>query len=96
MNFFENYFRNTIFKSFLKIELNTDEVAVAENSLKNKYTRGAVESIIYGLICIPTLLFVNTSILTSVLIPITMVSGTAWFAVSLINIKRSLRILETN
>ena len=59
MNFFENYFRNTIFKSFLKIEL-TDEVAVVENSLKNKYTRGAVESIIYGLICIPTLLFVNT------------------------------------
>ena len=88
MNFFENYFRNTIFKSFLKIELNTDEAAVAENSLKNKYTRGAVESIIYGLICIPTLLFVNTSILTSVLIPITMVSGTAWFAVSLINIKK--------
>ncbi len=88
MNFFENYFRNVVFKNFLKIELNAGEVAVAEDSLRNKYTKGAVESIIYGLICIPTLLFVDTSILTSVLIPITMVSGTAWFAVSLINIKK--------
>lgn len=88
MTIAERYFRNIVFKSFLKIELNANETAVAEDSLKNKYSKGTLESLIYGLICLPTLLFVDTSILTSVLIPITMVSGTAWFAVSLINIKK--------
>jgi CYTH domain-containing protein len=88
MNILESYFKKTVFRNFLKIELNANEISVAQDSLKNKYTKGAFESILYGLLCIPTLLFVDTSILTSVLIPITMVSGTAWFAVSLINIKK--------
>lgn len=84
----EKFFRNIVFKNFFKIDLNAIEISTAEESLKTKYTEGLKESLVYGLLIIPTLLFVDTSILSSVLIPITMVSGTAWFAVSLINIKK--------
>ena len=84
----ENFFRNSVFNNFLKIELNPVEVAIANESLISKYTRGLKSSLIAGVLIIPTLLFVDTSVLSSVLIPITMVSGTAWFAVSLVNIKR--------
>lgn len=84
----ESFFRNIVFRSFLKIDLNAVEMTTAEEALTTKYVRGAKESLMYGLLIIPTLLFVDTSILSSVLIPITMVSGTAWFAVSLINIKK--------
>ncbi|KKT74322.1 MAG: Adenylate cyclase [Microgenomates group bacterium GW2011_GWA2_44_7] len=85
---FEKFFREVLFRSFLKIDLNANEQATAAESLSTKYGRGTKESLIYGLLIIPTLLFVDTSILSSVLIPITMVSGTAWFAVSLVNIKK--------
>ena len=84
----DKFFRRLVFKNFLKIDLTAIERATAEESLTTKYTRGLRESLIYGLLIIPTLLFVDTSVLSSVLIPITMVSGTAWFAVSLINIKK--------
>lgn len=84
----EGFFRNSVFRNFFKIDLNAIESSAAEESLTTKYAHGLGESLIYGLLIIPTLLFVNTSILSSVLIPITMVSGTAWFAVSLVNIKK--------
>ena len=84
----ERFFRNIVFKNFFKINLNAVEFSAAEESLASKYVRGLRESLMYGLLVIPTLLFVDTSILNSVLIPITMVSGTAWFAVSLVNIKK--------
>ncbi len=85
---FEKYFRGVIFKSFYKIELNSGELAVAEDSMKNKYVRGSLESFFYGALAIPALLFVDTSILASVLIPVTMVSGSAWFSISLVNIRK--------
>ena len=84
----DNFFRKVVFKNFLKIDLNAVELATAEESLTTKYSHGVKESLFYGLLVIPTLLFVDTSVLSSVLIPITMVSGTAWFAVSLVNIKQ--------
>lgn len=84
----EGFFRNIVFKNFLKIDLSAVEIATAEESLTTKYAHGAKASLVYGLLIIPTLLFVDTAILSSVLIPITMVSGTAWFAVSLVNIKK--------
>ncbi len=84
----DNFFRKVVFKNFLKIDLNAVEISTAEESLTTKYSRGVKESLFYGLLIIPTLLFVDTSVLSSVLIPITMVSGTAWFAVSLVNIKQ--------
>ncbi len=84
----ESFFRKIVFRRFLEIDLNAVEKATAEESLTSKYTRGTAESLLYGALMLPTLLFVNTSILSSVLIPITMVSGTAWFAVSLVNIKK--------
>src|SRR3972149_3514668 len=84
----DNFFRKVVFRSFLKIDLNAGELATAEESLTTKYSRGVKESLFYGILVVPTLLFVDTGVLSSVLIPITMVSGTAWFAVSLVNIKQ--------
>ncbi len=84
----DNFFRKIVFKNFLKIDLNAIELATAEVSLSTKYARGTKESLVYGLLIIPTLLFVDMTVLGSVLIPITIVSGTAWFAVSLVNIKQ--------
>ncbi|MBI2414650.1 hypothetical protein HYV31_02300 [candidate division WWE3 bacterium] len=84
----ENYFKNSVFNNFFKIELNPVELSIAKESITSKYTQGLKASLLYGVLIIPTLLFVDTTVLGSVLIPITMVSGTAWFAVSLVNIKR--------
>ena len=53
----EKYFRKILFRRFLKIDLNAVELAAAEDSLKNKYSKGLLESLIYGLISIPALLF---------------------------------------
>jgi len=84
----QKYFNKLVFRNFFKIELSPVELAIANESISTKYTQGLKESLISGVLVIPTLLFLDTSVLSSVLIPITMVSGTAWFAVSLINIKR--------
>lgn len=45
-------------------------------------------AVAYSLISIMPILFLDTSILISVLIPITMVAGTAWFSISLANMKQ--------
>ena len=84
----EKFFRKWVFDNFLKIDLNPVEISIANDSLTSKYAQGLKTSLISGLFIFPTLLFVDTSVLSSVLIPITMVSGTAWFAVSLVNIKK--------
>lgn len=84
----EKFFRKFIFHNFFKIDLNPVEISIANDSLTSKYSQGLKTSLISGLFIFPTLLFVDTSVLSSVLIPITMVSGTAWFAVSLVNIKK--------
>jgi len=86
--YLENIIRKLLFKDFFEIELTGSEKATAEESISDKYTSGLFSSILLGLLSFPTVLFIDVSILVSVLIPITMVSGTAWFAVSLVNIKK--------
>ncbi|MBP9817893.1 CYTH domain-containing protein [Candidatus Shapirobacteria bacterium] len=84
----QTFFERITFKNFFRIDLTTTERNTAYESLNEKYTKGLRESLIYGLIALPCILFIDISLLVSVLIPITMVSGTAWFAVSLVNIKK--------
>lgn len=84
----KNFFEKVTFRSFFEIDLTATEKNTANESLSDKYTKGLMESILYGLIALPCILFIDISLLVSVLIPITMVSGTAWFAVSLVNIKK--------
>ncbi len=87
-NIVKNILKKLLFKGFFEIELTNTEKNTAEESLSDKYVNGLMTSAMLGILSIPAILFLDVSLLVSVLIPITMVSGTAWFAVSLVNIKR--------
>ena len=88
MKIIDNFIKNSILKDFFKIELNSVQNDIANDSIKNKYSVTIVNALGSGLLIIPAILFLNTQILVSILIPITMVSGTAWFAISLANLKK--------
>jgi uncharacterized membrane protein len=61
---------------------------MADDSVKEKYAPSIKAAILYSLLLIPSLLLLDTSIVISVLIPTTMVAGTAWFSVSLASMKK--------
>ncbi len=77
-----------ILKNFFKIDLTSVERDVAVESVELKYYKATRDALIYGILAIPSLLFMDYAVLASVLIPTTMVSGTAWFAVSMSNVKK--------
>lgn len=83
------YFINKIvLKSFWKIKpLSSKEKEIATDAIKNKYIPSVLKSLMLSILMIPSMLFLETSILLTVLIPITMVAGGAWFSVSLATIK---------
>ncbi|PIN76143.1 hypothetical protein COV18_00830 [Candidatus Woesearchaeota archaeon CG10_big_fil_rev_8_21_14_0_10_37_12] len=82
------FLEKVILKGFFKIELSGNERAIALESIRDKYAKSIRRSIIVSLLILPTIFFLDTELLALVLIPITMVSGTAWFAISLANIKK--------
>lgn len=84
----KKFLESRLLNNFFAIELTATEKQTANESLNDKYVNGLYESFKYGLLAFPAILFLDSSVLVSVLIPITMVSGTAWFAVSLVNIKK--------
>jgi len=88
MTLIDNFIKNIILKDFFKIELDSVQSEIAKDSIKNKYSKAVAKALGSGLLIIPAILFLNTQILVSILIPITMVSGTAWFAISLANLKK--------
>lgn len=75
-------------KTFYEIDLSGVELEIANESVAEKYAKGVGASMIVGLLVVPAILFLNTTVLISVLIPITMVTGTAWFAISLASMKK--------
>jgi hypothetical protein len=77
-----------ILNNFFNIELTSNELKMANDSLEDKYIKAIQRTVIYLILSILPILFLDTAILTSVLIPITMVAGTAWFSISLANIKQ--------
>lgn len=88
MSVFYRIITNRVLKNLFEIELSSLERTVAENSVKKKYASGLKKTIWYALLAILPILFLDTTIIVSVLIPITMVAGTAWFAISLANMKQ--------
>lgn len=82
------YIKNTILRTFFNIDLSNIEKEIAEASIKSKYATAVFYATISGILIIPAILFLDTGVLISVLIPITMVAGTAWFAISLANLKK--------
>jgi hypothetical protein len=80
--------RSMILNLFYEISLTNDEKQMADDAVKEKYIPSIKTAILYSLLLIPSLLLLDTSIVISVLIPTTMVAGTAWFAVSLASMKK--------
>jgi hypothetical protein len=77
-----------ILGEFYKIDLSNFERAMADDAVAYKYIPAISKSVIYSVLLMPALLLLDTSIVVSVLIPTTMVAGTAWFSVSLASMKK--------
>ena len=75
--------KEIILKDFFKIDLSNIEKKIAIESVNEKYANCVKNALISAIFIFPAALFLETGILINVLIPITMVAGTAWFAVSL-------------
>lgn len=88
MNIFSRFLEKRVLKTFFAVELNTAEQHIAQDAVKEKYARALQKGVIYSLLSIIPIQFLDTGVIISVLIPITMVAGTAWFAISLANIKQ--------
>lgn len=85
---FDKFVTQKILNSFFDIELTNSEESVALESIQEKYSKAISNTIVYTLLAIFPILFLETVVIVSVLIPITMVAGTAWFSISLANMKQ--------
>jgi hypothetical protein len=84
----ENLLRRLILKGFFKIQLSQLEAETADKALRAKYVPAVRSALLYGALLLPAVFILDTSIVVSVLIPTTMVAGTAWYAVSLASMKK--------
>lgn len=80
--------RRFILSDFLALDLSQVERSVAEESILEKYVPAVWRGTMKALLTVPALLLLDTSIIMSVLIPVTMVVGSAWFGITLANIKK--------
>lgn len=84
----EELLRRLILKEFFKIQLSQLEAETAAKALRAKYVPAVWSALLYGALLLPAVFILDTSIVVSVLIPTTMVAGTAWYAVSLASMKK--------
>ncbi|MDW3191642.1 MAG: hypothetical protein R8G66_04735 [Cytophagales bacterium] len=82
------FLRKRVLKNFLKVDLSQQEEEIFNSSVEGKYCPALVKGTYCAILVIPALLFLDAGIIVSVLIPVTMVAGTAWFSVSLASMKR--------
>lgn len=80
--------RDVILRRFYQVQLSNVERETADGALENKYVPALKQALLYSLCLVPSLLLLDTQIVVSILIPTTMVAGTAWFAVSLASMKK--------
>lgn len=88
MKIFQRAITTWVLGPFFSIELTAGERTVALDSVQQKYARALQRTVVYILLAIPAIIILDTSVLITVLIPITMVAGTAWFSISLANMKQ--------
>ena len=74
--------------SLYAVELTSVEKQIAKESITDKYAPATTRGITVGLLATPAIIFLDTSVIVTVLIPATLVAGTAWFSVSLANLKK--------
>ena len=84
----DHLIRKRILGRFYKIDLSNFEKRMADDAIVQKYVPSIKTALIYSVLLIPALLLLDTAIVISVLIPTTMVAGTAWFSVSLASMKK--------
>ena len=87
-NIWERFINKFVLENFFKISLTSMEKEIAIISVKEKYAKCLRNSIINGILIFPAIIFLDTQIIISVLIPITLVAGAAWFSISLSNVKK--------
>jgi len=80
--------RTKILRCFYDIPLSNFEKEMADDAIKHKYVPSLLTAFCYSMLLVPSLLLLDTAIVVSVLIPTTMVAGTAWFSVSLASMKK--------
>lgn len=83
-SFIEKFFLS----KFFEIELSPAERKIVDEAIDLKYIPALSRGILLSLLLIPATLLLDTQTVISVLIPITMVSGTAWYSVSLASMKK--------
>ena len=85
---FTSFITNRILRRFFAIALSSNEQSVAKESVTKKYAIALKRTFFYCLLWVFPIVLLDTTTIVSVLIPITMVAWTAWFAISLANMKQ--------
>lgn len=85
--------RKNILRSFFKIELTQKERETGNTAINKRYLPTLRYSLVCILLIIPATVLFETTVLLGVLIPVAMVTGTAWFAISLANVKEKFESL---
>lgn len=85
---FSTFIQHILLKQFFRIELSGIELQTAEESIKKKYTPATRDACILTLFIVPAIVTLETTTLVTVLIPISTVTGVAWFSISLSHVKK--------
>lgn len=85
---FNHLLRQYVLRSLYTIDLTSTEKVIADESVDEKYVPALKGALWAGASMTPAIVLLDTTVIVSVLIPATMVAGTAWFSVSLANLKK--------
>lgn len=83
-SFIERYVLN----NFRKISLSQAEQQIYNDAMIQKIIPSITATFFVSICTVPPILFLDSETLITILIPITMVTGGAWFAISVANIKK--------
>jgi hypothetical protein len=78
---------NYVLKHFYTVPLSAREKAIAKASVTDKYTKAIANALLHTVFVLPAIMLFDSLLVATVLVPVTMVSGTAWFSISLASMK---------
>jgi hypothetical protein len=84
-----------LLRTFFSIKLTSSERELAELAVDRKYRPAVTEAAARTALLAPAFVVLDAEIVVSVLLPTTMVAGTAWFAVSLASMKKKFEDFGT-
>lgn len=83
----QRFIESVFLKRFGEINLTGLETVAVQNAVQHKYVPALREGVASTILMVPAAFLFDSQILATVLIPITMVAGTAWFAISLATVR---------